>query len=231
VGEVRGFFFVSRPLANHRASEWCQRARNEEKTGKANNMVAAYHLVWTAYGWWMPNDPRGSWSKAIRVERIAGLGDVHFGRKRQQPSRGDLLRFQMQARETLAHRVYQFHDDERNMIADAIATVIAERNYVCHACAIMPEHVHILIRRHADDAETMIEPIQARSKTMLIDAGRRPKVHPVWGGPGWTGFLNSQEDIERTIEYIRNNPLEIGWPIQEWDFVRRYDGWLPSFWD
>jgi hypothetical protein len=23
-------------------------------------MVVAYHLIWTAYGWWLPNDPRGS---------------------------------------------------------------------------------------------------------------------------------------------------------------------------
>ena len=38
-------------------------------------MVAGFHLIWTAYGWWLPNDPRGSSSHEIRVERIADLGD------------------------------------------------------------------------------------------------------------------------------------------------------------
>ncbi|MCI0641422.1 MAG: hypothetical protein L0Y72_08625 [Gemmataceae bacterium] len=49
-------------------------------------MVAGFHLVWTAYGYWMPNDPRGSWSQEIRVERIADLGEIHYGRKVVQPS-------------------------------------------------------------------------------------------------------------------------------------------------
>jgi hypothetical protein len=26
-------------------------------------MIAGYHLIWTAYGWWLPNDPRGSTSQ------------------------------------------------------------------------------------------------------------------------------------------------------------------------
>ena len=34
-------------------------------------MVAGFHLIWTAYGWWLPNDPRGSSSYEIRVEKIA----------------------------------------------------------------------------------------------------------------------------------------------------------------
>ena len=30
------------------------------------SMVIGYHLIWTAYGWWLPNDPRGSTSHRIR---------------------------------------------------------------------------------------------------------------------------------------------------------------------
>ena len=40
-------------------------------------MVVGHHLVWTAYGWWLPNDPRGSWSRAVRVPRVAELGVLH----------------------------------------------------------------------------------------------------------------------------------------------------------
>ncbi len=48
-------------------------------------MVAGHHLVWTAYGWWLPNDPRGSMSEEIRVEPIGELGPAHYGRKKWQP--------------------------------------------------------------------------------------------------------------------------------------------------
>ena len=30
-------------------------------------MVLAYHLIFTAYGFWLPNDPRGSWSDFVRA--------------------------------------------------------------------------------------------------------------------------------------------------------------------
>ena len=42
-------------------------------------MVVGYHLIWTAYGWWLPNDPRGSTSHEIRVEKIEELGELHHG--------------------------------------------------------------------------------------------------------------------------------------------------------
>ncbi len=45
-------------------------------------MVAGYRLIWTAYGWWLPNDPRGSSSHTIRSAEIAELGELHYGRKR-----------------------------------------------------------------------------------------------------------------------------------------------------
>jgi len=48
-------------------------------------MVAGFHLIWSAYGWWLPNDPRGGSSHEIRVEQIADLGDLHYGRKPVQP--------------------------------------------------------------------------------------------------------------------------------------------------
>jgi hypothetical protein len=33
-------------------------------------IVVAHHLIWTAYGWWLPNDPRGSMSNFVSSEVI-----------------------------------------------------------------------------------------------------------------------------------------------------------------
>ncbi len=60
-------------------------------------MVAGYHLIWTANGWWLPNDPRGSSSHEVRVEAIAELGELHFGRKPVQPAPEELRTFYQQA--------------------------------------------------------------------------------------------------------------------------------------
>ena len=49
-------------------------------------LVIAHHLIWTAYGWWQPNNPRGSMSRNIACDVLAELGQLHHGRKRVQPS-------------------------------------------------------------------------------------------------------------------------------------------------
>ena len=190
-------------------------------------MVVGHHLIWTAYGWWLPNDPRGSNSHEIRVERIADLGDLHHGRKAVQPSSAVLREFYARAEAVLKHELLTFSDPAIEILGTSFARTVREAGYTCYACAIMPDHVHALIRRHRDKAERMIERLQADSAPALIAAGHRPPGHPVWGGPGWKVFLNTRADIERVVRYIQLNPIKACRPAQSWPFVTPYDGWLP----
>ena len=193
-------------------------------------MVAGYHLIWTAYGFWLPNDPRGSTSLEVRVEALKGLGQLHYGRKMVQPLSCEMREFFDQAREVLTHPVMTFTDDDILFLGDIFGREIISKRYTCYACAVMPDHVHLLIRRHKDSAEEMIEHFQEATRDALIAEGKRPPNHPVWTkGRGWTGFLNTRADFQREIEYIRQNPIKIGKPEQKWEFVKVYDGWLPGF--
>jgi REP element-mobilizing transposase RayT len=191
-------------------------------------MVAGYHLIWTAYGWWLPNDPRGSSSHEIRSDVITNLGELHHGRKKVQPTSSDLRVFYENAKAVLKHALLVFDEKEINLIAQSFAKTIAEQRYTCYACAIMPDHVHMLIRKNKHQAEEMIVNLQKESRLALIDKKYRPEQHPVWGGPGWKVFLENCEDFERTIRYIKDNPIKARRPAQWWDFVKPYDGWLPG---
>src|SRR6187455_2715826 len=119
-------------------------------------IVIAHHLIWTAYGWWLPNDPRGSGSSIIRNDIIAELGELHLGRKRVQPAGQVVREFYDQAADRLKHSLLTFNDTPGETIAAAFAEVIARERYTCYACAIMPDHVHILIRKHKHQAEEML---------------------------------------------------------------------------
>lgn len=191
-------------------------------------MVVCYHLIWTAYGWWLPNDPRGSLSQVITTDVLAQLGEIHYGRKRIQPAGRVIRDFYQKAKPLLKHELLKMDEHDIPSITESFAEVIRRRNYTCYACAIMPDHVHILIRKHRDTAEKMIEGFQATSREMLIQQQSRTVDHPVWGGPGWKVFLDSREDVERTIRYIEQNPIKIGKPLQKWDYVTPYDGWMPG---
>jgi REP element-mobilizing transposase RayT len=191
-------------------------------------MIAGYHLIWTAYGWWLPNDPRGSMSRDVRCAAIADLGELHHGRKRIQPAGRVVCEFYEAARSVLKHELLTLSEEDAPAIGAAFAKVIQQHNYTCYGCAVMSDHVHLLIRKHRDLAETMIEHLQNASREAVLGPGGRAPDHPVWGGPGWKVYLDSLEDMWRTVKYIRDNPLKVGRPEQQWPFVKIYDGWLPG---
>ncbi len=190
-----------------------------------NPIIIAYHLVWVAYGWWLPNDPRGSMSRAIRNDVLADLGQLHHGRKRVQPASRDIRAFYHNAASRLEHELVEFGEDERACIAAAFAGAIDQFKYTCYACAIMPDHVHLVVRKHKHLAEEMIANLQIVSRVRLRGEQFRAFDHPVWGGPGWKVFLDHPDDIRRTIGYVVDNPVKIGLPVQTHPFVKLYDGW------
>ncbi len=189
-------------------------------------LVIAHHLIWTAYGWWPVNDPRGSSSRTIRCDIFKELGELHHGRKRVQPARDESCAFLGAAQSRMQYDTPTFDAAARRIIADAFGQAVAAQRYTCYGCAIMPDHVHVVMRKHRDTAEQMIASPQGASRQRLRDAANDwAPTHPVWGGPGWKVFLDHPDEIRRTIGYVADNPLPLGWPRQAWSFVTAYDGW------
>lgn len=188
-------------------------------------IVIAHHLIWTAYGWWLPNDPRGSMSHFINSDVLRDLGDLHYDRKKVQPASRLIRAFYEQAGDKLKYPLAQFGQSEVSAVAESFRNVILECRYTCYACVVMFDHVHLLIRKHRDAAEEMIFNFQEASRLRLRTLHLRPDDHPVWGGPGWKVFLDHPDDIGRTISYINENPVAFRLPRQVWDFVTPYDGW------
>ncbi len=188
-------------------------------------LVIAHHLIWTAYGYWLPNDPRGSGSFSIRNDILGELGDLHFGRKKAQPPGTVVRGFLETSADVLKHPRRAFDLEMRQHIADSFTQIAADEKYTCYACVVMPDHVHILIRKHKHDAEAMIENFQQRSRRFLIENELFPVSHPIWSDGGWKVFFDHPDEIRRTIRYIERNPTPIGEPLQRWPFVVEYNGW------
>jgi hypothetical protein len=131
-------------------------------------LVIAYHLIWTAYGWWLPNDPRGSGSKAIASEVVAELGELHYGRKRLQPAGSTVREFYDKAAEVLRFPLLTFDEVACVEIGQAFGQAIQQQRYTCYACAIMPDHVHVLLRKHKHQAEDMTAALKEASRARLV---------------------------------------------------------------
>jgi len=188
-------------------------------------MVIAYHLIWTAYGWWLPNDLRGSYSHIVKGPQIAELAELHYGRRAIQPASHEIRQFYEQASRILRYPLLKINSTATSRIAKAFEETIAARHYTCYACAIMPDHVHILIRKHRDRAEDMILQLQQSSRDALIASTLRNPEHPTWSLGGWKAFLDHPDEVRRTIRYIEQNPVKIRRAIQRYSFVTEYDNW------
>ncbi len=155
----------------------------------------------------MPNDPRGSGSHVVHADVLRELGELHHGRRRVQPPGRVIREFYREAEPRLYFPVLRFDRDQIDVIAEAFAEVIREQRYTCYACAVMPDHVHVLIRKHRDRSEQMVARLQDMSRLRLIENSGIDPEHQIWtGGDGWRVYLETPDDVRRTIRYIERNP-------------------------
>lgn len=188
-------------------------------------IIIAHHLIFYAYGQWLPNDPRGSGSDHLRQPRFDHLGPIHFGRKPVQPPRKEVRAFYEQAGPKLECSTLWFDDMAREMICGAFSQVAAANRYIVWACAILRNHAHLCVRRHRDDGQGIW---RAFATAAAEELRRLPGVedgHPVWANRPYAVFLYSPEDIRRVIAYVERNPGKEGLPPQRYPFVVPYDGW------
>ena len=176
-------------------------------------MIIAYHVIFTTYGTWLPNDPRGSYSKAVYDEEIKALGDLRYGRQDPQPRQDTLRRFWTASRGTTDRRPYFIDDSTRQIVARGFSQTVQKFGLTVRACAIMNDHVHLLTLR----SKHRIEYLAGRFKA---DASRVLHLPATpWTQGAWKVFLEDKEAIASAARYIEMNPIKAGWEPQHWDFV------------
>lgn len=189
-------------------------------------MSIAHHLIWTAYGWWIPNDPRGGASRAIGCDVIEELRELHHGRRHLEPASASLRASPARAPESPAHPLVEFTAAEAKILGEAMAEDAARLHYTCYACAILSDHVQILIRQHRDAPEKMIHNLQEACMWVLRQEKKiRPADQPLWSGSGWTVSLDAPTEVWAAIDYINGISGKLGLPSQKWAFVKPYDNW------
>ncbi len=196
-------------------------------------MVLAYHTIFSAYGFWLPNDPRGSWSDYIRSWEL-----LRFGKATKVSTRKSLAaqphdyQQRMAAKTALKYPAVKFTGKQALSVAHGFRRAISESGYVLHACSIMPEHVHIVAARHRRQIERIVGHLKGRASQELATDGIHPLAnYPLddgtnpspWARRCWPIFLNTPAQVRRAIKYVEDNPMREGKPAQNWSFVVPYD--------
>jgi len=176
-------------------------------------MVIAYHVVFTTYGTWLPNDPRGSYSKAIYNEQLQMLGRIKYGRQQPTPAKAQLLRFWTAATSKISRPPYFIDDNSRSIIARGFNKVVQRLGIKIPACSIMNDHVHILVLRSKYRVEYIVNQLKGAA-TGALNTKRT-----LWTRGCWKVFISDNETLLSAIDYIQTNPIAAGLPAQSWDLV------------
>jgi REP element-mobilizing transposase RayT len=196
-------------------------------------MVLGHHIILGAYGFWLPNDPRGSWSDFVRCVDL-----YRFGRATKTDERRSVAAaphdasLRVAAKRALRYPPVRFSGIQARAVGRGFAEMVRRSQLNVWACAILPDHAHLVVGRHRFSAEQMSNLMKGCATRRLIAEG----VHPLaeFAVPGrrrpprafacgqWKVFLDSMGDVRRAIQYVEANPGREGLPPQRWSFVRPF---------
>jgi REP element-mobilizing transposase RayT len=191
--------------------------------------IIAYHIIIGAYGFWLPNDPRGSWSRYVWSSRLLPFGPPVARARHDAIPAEEALRSVM--KEELLYPPVRFTGLQARAVGRGFADIVHRLGWIVSAAAIMPDHVHLVIARKGMYAETMAGHLKRAASRQL----RQEELHPMksfadkrgrfpspWERNGWKVFLHSPDEIELAVLYVNQNPEEAGLPAQRWPFVTPY---------
>ena len=175
-------------------------------------MVLAYHCIFGMYGFWLPNDPRGSGSDYIGSWDLFRYGPAT--KTRGQQSRAGIEHdhsLRTEAKGALHYPPVILTGRQAVTVVAGFAQAAAEGGYLLHACAVLPDHIHLVVGRHSRRIRQIVGHLKSCATSQLRKASEwQGDERPVWGEHGWNVFLNDLDRVERAIAYVEENPEKEG---------------------
>lgn len=179
-------------------------------------MVLGFHCIISTYGFWLPNEPRGSWSDLVRSWELFRFGPVTRLTTQRSVAHHPYDRtLKRQMQRSLKYKPVRFTGEQARLVGMSLQRV----PYPIHALAMMPDHGHLVIGRIDRDIRRAIGHIKSEA-TRLLRAHGFFTHHSPWADHGWNVFLDSDEDVRRSIDYTNRNPKRERLRPQNWKCVR-----------
>ncbi|MGD9855189.1 MAG: hypothetical protein AB7U20_09595 [Planctomycetaceae bacterium] len=196
-------------------------------------MVLGYHVILGMYGFWLPNDPRGSWSEFVWSEALSQHGDATKVDTRDSVAGAahDVNR-RMAAKRDLQFPPVVLNGQQALSVAKGIAQAAELTGAPIWACSVLPEHVHLAVGRFDGTIEDFVAEAKQRATLQLNAAGLHPLAdartstgrRPTpWARGFWKVFLNDEAHVWAAIRYVEENPVKEGKRRQHWSFVTPFD--------
>jgi REP element-mobilizing transposase RayT len=187
-------------------------------------MILGFHVIFSTYGFWLPNDPRGSWSEFVGNWQLLRFGTAtKVDTRRSVAASPHDHGLRRRAKTALAYPPVHLTGCQALAAAMGFDQARRESGYTIYACSVLPEHVHMVVGAHHRKIRFIVGHFKGRATQHLIADGLWPEYdRPIWGRKSWAVFLDAPDDIRRAIAYVAQNPEKERKPRQRWSFVSEY---------
>ncbi|HUO09416.1 MAG TPA: hypothetical protein VM008_14000 [Phycisphaerae bacterium] len=190
--------------------------------------MLAHHIIFCAYGFWLPNDPRGSWSSWIGSWEL-----LKFGPSTKTSARRSLaytthnVHQRLAAKNALKFSPVTFTGEQAAVISYGFRRVFDSIDATIYACSILPDHVHLVTANLPWRTRYFVNQLKGKATESLLAYKRHPFQHlpnppTPWSRNSWDVYLDTPEDVYRAIAYVNQNPIKENLPPQRWPFVTQY---------
>ncbi len=192
--------------------------------------MIAFHLIISAYGFWLPNDPRGSWSDFVGSWELYKFGPatkVNDSRNYAKDLHDVELR--RAAKLALKYPPVRFNEAQRNAIVTGFGRACLEGKYGCLACCVGYDHAHLVFSRHERPITMIAGHLKTRATRELNACGVNPLSADVaghdnlpspWSEGCWKVFIDDDEQLNAAMRYVKGHASKEGLPEQTWDLLR-----------
>ncbi len=181
-------------------------------------MILGFHCIMTTYGFWLPNEPRGSYSTFVGSWNLLQFGQATKVNPRRSVAKRDYDHQQKAAMQNaLKYPPVRFTGNQ----AKAVGLSISDLPYDLFALAILPDHVHLIVGQTTRKINVIMGHVKAHATRRLREHGWFAD-HSPWAKRAWSVYLNNVSDMKRAIAYVQGNPIRAGLKPQRWSVVQMY---------
>ena len=160
--------------------------------------MIANHIIFCAYGFWLPNDPRGSWSTFVGAWELFRYGGAtKTTERRSVAAKTHNVQQRLAAKTVLQRPAVQFTSVQIQAVAAGFANYAQQAGLVVYACAVLPDHVHLVTAKHRLDPHKLVIQLKGAATKELCDR----KIHPFDGEAKafargeWVVYLDIPTDV------------------------------------
>ena len=188
-----------------------------------------WHLILTFYGFWLPNDPRGSGSDFVRSRHLydaGGGGTLHLADgERSVAHRPVEPDWRRRTRGILRKSPVRLDGTQARSVARGLARAVEECGYVVWRCAILRQHAHLVLEPHPRPPRQAVGHLKARVTQRMRADGTHPFLdhageitNPLWARRCRVRFVTDLWWLAGALRYVGGNPEKEGLPRQNWRF-------------